>query len=568
MDLTFGDVVFLSAPGFATTRDILDFLTEPLEAALRQEKRAWTQRQRAERAYDRRHGMGPGRRGSLSSSPRGREPSFGGGGSSDTASGVAPHSPSRSDVLPFRAARKIWRRAARHVRAQVAQTLATCDFWLRRHWLRWAAAARHEALVGIQNLLTLVDDAIDVLEERFVDIDDRAHALPRASSRGDTWTSEEDRRCARRLRLHGSPRPFRWFPAAAREFTAFVRATTEAAVRVDESLTFSGSTVAAGAAAGGAAGAAVERGRNGGMAAEGGGGGRATRATSKALVVAATGEGRFLATLASMVPTPGEPTYAAWTDVPLAVFAAQWTLLDWSLFASVPVMEWLEAGFDDPRFKHVADGVRRCIDRYNAESLWVANEVLQGATPAARANLYVRLLTLALHLRRLNNFFGLSAVLTGLRNDAVTRLKHTRSKLPAAALDQLDQLVRLFHPASMYRAYLQALSAVPVGHPAVPHLGPVNQALVALANQIPSKYPKDEKLVHVTHWRELYQLIAVLVEFQDRTYSPAEGSLRGVCAMINSALRAHTFYFDEDAEAARTRLARTSAALEPDDNEP
>lgn len=123
-------------------------------------------------------------------------------------------------------------------------------------------------------------------------------------------------------------------------------------------------------------------------------------------------------------------------DVPFEALAAAWTHTDAALFRSIPVAEWRDAGWDRPRYEHAADGVRRFIEHYNATALWVTAEVLLHDTPAARAAAIVRFLQVLSTLRRLCNFSGLFAVVSGLRRGAVARLGHTWALLPRAASDR------------------------------------------------------------------------------------------------------------------------------------
>lgn len=101
-----------------------------------------------------------------------------------------------------------------------------------------------------------------------------------------------------------------------------------------------------------------------------------------------------------LVPLPGEPHVTSWFSAPLQALADQWAFLNHRSFAAIPIEELLRAGFDDERYKHSADVLRACVDRFNAEALWVTTEVLRPPTPRARAAAYVRLIALALALRR------------------------------------------------------------------------------------------------------------------------------------------------------------------------
>jgi RasGEF domain len=267
---------------------------------------------------------------------------------------------------------------------------------------------------------------------------------------------------------------------------------------------------------------------------------------------------------------PDEPTYASWRAVPLPVLAAQWTFQDHALFCAIPVGEMVAASFDDPRSQHAADGVRACIDRYNAQWLWVASEVVAGASPDARAATWLRFLALGVRLHKLHNFGGLAAVLSGLGAAEVSRLADTMARVPAEAADTLTRLQNVMSSKFFSKSYLAALAAVPPPTPAVPHLGPHNQQITAKALHCPARFPSRKALLHTTRWHELYGLVAPLAELQERSYTLRgkrrilDAPIRSVCAILDLALRPHVHHEPDAILAARERIRLRSLAAEPE----
>jgi hypothetical protein len=74
-----------------------------------------------------------------------------------------------------------------------------------------------------------------------------------------------------------------------------------------------------------------------------------------------------------------------WSAAKISDIAAQWTHTEAHLFRSIPMAEWIAAGWDKPRYEHAADCTRRFIDHFNATALWVTAEVLAQPTPEERA---------------------------------------------------------------------------------------------------------------------------------------------------------------------------------------
>ena len=127
-------------------------------------------------------------------------------------------------------------------------------------------------------------------------------------------------------------------------------------------------------------------------------------------------------------------------DFDLLELARQWTLLDHSLFAAIPLDALHECGWAEPRHSSRATAVRHFIDRFNAVSCWVAESILHLPTPEKRGELYDKFVEVAVHLESLNNFNGVMAVLTGLQQGCLSRL---RSSLQFVCLSSQKSLKRL-----------------------------------------------------------------------------------------------------------------------------
>lgn len=67
--------------------------------------------------------------------------------------------------------------------------------------------------------------------------------------------------------------------------------------------------------------------------------------------------------------------------------ARQWTLIDHALFVAIPLVGLLTPTWTLPRFRAPEGGaaVRRFIDRFNAESTWATQSVLEGESATERA---------------------------------------------------------------------------------------------------------------------------------------------------------------------------------------
>lgn len=261
----------------------------------------------------------------------------------------------------------------------------------------------------------------------------------------------------------------------------------------------------------------------------------------------------------TLLPVDELTAYPSVWHAPYDVLAAQWTYIEHGLFRSIPLAEWLACGWDNPRYLHSADSIRRYIDRFNAVALWVTAEVLAPDTPSERAAMIVRFLKLAVVLRALNNFTALAELSAGLRRNSVTRLAGTWALLPAAAQAQFTSLVAAVEDKRNYKNYKDAIKALPPGVPAVPHLGPHTAELTMQDQLLPGEVAAPDgvsKFLHFRRLRELHKLTAPLLEMQDTGYEVAHEVVAAVAAASGAGAAA--------GGAGRSAAAAPAASLSPD----
>ena len=171
--------------------------------------------------------------------------------------------------------------------------------------------------------------------------------------------------------------------------------------------------------------------------------------------------------------------------------ARQWTLVDQKLFASIPLMRFMNKNWSKPRYMNESAPIRKFIDRFNATSLWttmtllkansatttqitiadgrdqnIPEHVLNGTsiqntdlpgTPGDRARMYTWLVELAACFDGLNNFSGMIAILSGLQQPSVTRLGPTLQLVPEKTKNTFQRLQILSAVNKNYSAYRSEL---------------------------------------------------------------------------------------------------------------
>lgn len=151
--------------------------------------------------------------------------------------------------------------------------------------------------------------------------------------------------------------------------------------------------------------------------------------------------------------------FTIWT-FDLVEVARQWTLIDQSLFRAITLPCFLYCTWSEPRHStKSAPAVRKFIDRFNAESIWATNTVLSLESPGKRAERYQMLVELAEELLALNNYSGLTAIVSSLQQSSISRLKQTLALVKDDYKERLKTLATLMSGLKNYKNYREHLSA-------------------------------------------------------------------------------------------------------------
>ncbi|ORZ22113.1 ras guanine nucleotide exchange factor domain-containing protein [Absidia repens] len=146
-------------------------------------------------------------------------------------------------------------------------------------------------------------------------------------------------------------------------------------------------------------------------------------------------------------------------------------------------------------------GLQASISHFNYISAWVISMVVTQPKLAKRVALLEKFMMIAVTLRNLNNYNTLMAVLAGINNAAILRLKQTQELIKKKKIyKRFQSLEKLMSSDRSYFSYRLALKASTTC-PSIPYLGIHSQDLIALAEA-----NKDVKTDGTVHW-EKFQLM-------------------------------------------------------------
>jgi len=175
---------------------------------------------------------------------------------------------------------------------------------------------------------------------------------------------------------------------------------------------------------------------------------------------------------------PAPPTLSVrpeeWLGVPAEELAQQLTLRDERLYHRITSTNLLSFAFGSRVGHQVARDKLPLFEFtqwFNTVACIVASAVVCCGDAAVRAKLRCYFIAVATELQRLGNFNGLTAVMAGLNNVAVYRLKTCQQRMPAECVAAQESLDLLMSPKRSYAEYRAALAQQQRSPPFIPYLG-------------------------------------------------------------------------------------------------
>lgn len=193
--------------------------------------------------------------------------------------------------------------------------------------------------------------------------------------------------------------------------------------------------------------------------------------------------------------------------------AKQLTLVEFSIYRSIQPVELLSQSWNVEKLKYRAKNVRALIQRSTALSMYVASCVLWQPTLKDRARVLTRIIRIAEHLRRFNNFNSLMAIISGLNLSSVRRLKHTWSELNANDVKSFESLEQVMSSDSAFSVYRNSIKSI--NPPCVPFLGVYLTDLTFSDDGNPDFV---NGLINFSKREQIYTVIQELLQYQNTPY--------------------------------------------------
>ncbi|KAJ6240661.1 ras guanine nucleotide exchange factor i-related [Anaeramoeba flamelloides] len=201
-------------------------------------------------------------------------------------------------------------------------------------------------------------------------------------------------------------------------------------------------------------------------------------------------------------------------DVAEEEIARQLTLLDHNIYNKIRPAELLNLAWSKAKYRHRAQNVLAFIHRFNTLSSWIATEVLKHDRVRKRATVANYFITIAQHLRNINNFNSLISIFSGLNSSAIHRLKFTFQECGTRTMELKENFQTEMSSEQSYKRYRHILHGA--NPPCVPYLGVYLTDLTFIEDGNPNKI---DGLINFSKRKLVYAVIEEIQRYQSKPYS-------------------------------------------------
>jgi len=185
----------------------------------------------------------------------------------------------------------------------------------------------------------------------------------------------------------------------------------------------------------------------------------------------------------------------------------QLTYIDNKLFRALNFSDLLHKNFQEP-FK--SPGFTAMMRKFNLWVAWVVTEIVCEKTTPARASLINKFIKIAKMCLDLKSFNTAYAIVAGLDNSSVSRLKITWGHVPKEGQTTFNFLQHVFDMSKNYNNYRTVLQQS--SPPLVPYLGLYPKDLAPIEENVSTL--QQQNLISLTKLRRLHEIIHPLQEYQ------------------------------------------------------
>jgi hypothetical protein len=194
--------------------------------------------------------------------------------------------------------------------------------------------------------------------------------------------------------------------------------------------------------------------------------------------------------------------------------AQQLTLIEFETYSNIKPAEFFNQAWAKATTWDRAPHIRQMIDRFNALTRWIATLIVSEDKIRMRVKRFVKFIKVADCLRKMHNYHTLMAVLSGLNEGSIYRLKHTRAEIPPRWAQTFQELQDLMKAEFSYRAYREELAnAQP---PCIPYIGIYLRDLTYFEE---GGSNAEKGMINFKKNKNVYGVIQIIQKYQETPYT-------------------------------------------------
>ena len=194
--------------------------------------------------------------------------------------------------------------------------------------------------------------------------------------------------------------------------------------------------------------------------------------------------------------------------------AKHFTMMEFDLFSKVMPYEFLNQAWTKKDAVKLAPNLIAITKRFNDIAFWITHSILEVKTVKARAKRFSKLIDIAGHLYKLNNFSTLMAFIAGFSKAAVNRLRFTAKEMSMKSLKKFSQLEAIMSAESSYKTYRAKLRSI--NPPCIPYIGVYLLDLTYMEDGNPDNV---DGLINFAKRKLIHRLIQDVQIYQDTVYT-------------------------------------------------
>ncbi|KAH3756910.1 Ras guanine nucleotide exchange factor [Pelomyxa schiedti] len=206
--------------------------------------------------------------------------------------------------------------------------------------------------------------------------------------------------------------------------------------------------------------------------------------------------------------------------------AKQLTLIDFGIFQSIKPSELVDKGWTKEGKNYRSPHVVQMIERINNFSLWLSQMIVFEQNQKVRADIVTKFMEVSCYLKSINNFHTLMAVIVGLNQATVTRLKQTMALVPEKTTKKWKAAESVMDVNGNFKTYRSTLTQA--AGPILPYLIVYLSDLTFIAD---GNADTVNNMINFDKRSMVHQIISKIDELQ---HNPYKGFV--VCEPLNTFL--------------------------------